>query len=165
MFFAWSLPPLPALDTAMHYIPHSRYDWDWDRYGAWIEWIWHHQRFRVQYTVTPTDPSTFAGVAALTYLTQLLMHWGPLLSWGSLDTAFAPFRVTDSQRQAVLPDVFRQLGLTTWPQTLDVLKQAFYHCTQAAHPDHGGSHEAMVALNAAFAQAQTLWAAFNNDGL
>ncbi len=156
---------LPDLAMAIQRIPHSRYDWDWDRHGAWIEWIWHHQRFRLQYTAPPTDTSVFAGLTALDHLTHLLTHWSQILPWGALDTALAPFRVMQSRRQAMLPDAFRQLGLTTWPQNFDDLKQAFYQQAQAAHPDHGGSHDTMVAVNAAFTQAQALWADFNNDAL
>jgi flagellar biosynthesis GTPase FlhF len=38
----------------------------------------------------------------------------------------------------------------TYPVTRDKIKKAYWAQAQVAHPDHGGSHAAMVRLNAAY---------------
>jgi hypothetical protein len=50
-------------------------------------------------------------------------------------------------------DCWRVLGLSSAGATKDQVEKAFKTKARAAHPDMGGSHEAMVELNAARTQA------------
>jgi hypothetical protein len=151
--------PEPSLEAVMRFIPHSTYDWDFNRHGAWIEWIWHNQRYRLA-TFRPAlhDPHPgFAGLQALTQLTEALQHLADLLPWGSVDHWFAPFHVTQSYRPCPLPACFAVLGFTTWPESPEAVKQAYYTLVHTHHPDHGGSHDTMVTLNAALHDALAHW--------
>lgn len=76
-------------------------------------------------------------------------RWGV----GSVEQAFAGY--------TALPPVGSSPGTSWWnalgcahDAPFDVVKDAFRDKARAAHPDNGGSHDAMVAINAAWDQAR-----------
>jgi hypothetical protein len=80
-------------------------------------------------------------------------RWGV----GSVEQAFAGY--------AALPPAGSSAGASWWnvlgcahDAPFDVVKDAYRDKARAAHPDNGGSHDAMVLLNSAWDQAR---AAFN----
>ncbi len=62
-------------------------------------------------------------------------------------SAFAPVK-----QPMTLEEALKLLKLKP-PATRSAIKRAYRAQAQVAHPDHGGSHEAMVRLNAAYALA------------
>lgn len=75
-------------------------------------------------------------------------RWGV----GSIEQAFAGY--------AQLPGVGESAGLSWWTElgvrpdaNAETIKAAYYESAKLAHPDRGGSNDAMVRLNEAFSQA------------
>lgn len=76
-------------------------------------------------------------------------RWGV----GSVEQAFAGY--------TALPPAGTSVGMSWWnvlgcahDAPFEVAKEAFRDKARVAHPDNGGSHEAQVALNAAWDQAR-----------
>jgi hypothetical protein len=64
-----------------------------------------------------------------------------------LDRAFGGFAALPAASSA--PSWWAPLGFTSAPTTLEDVERAYRDKARSAHPDAGGSHEAMVALNRA----------------
>jgi len=68
-----------------------------------------------------------------------------------LDRAFTGFAALPAASSA--PSWWGPLGLTSSPASVEDVERAYRDRVKTAHPDVGGSHEAMVALNAARREA------------
>ncbi len=66
------------------------------------------------------------------------------------DPAF--FASPQEERALEAPECLQALGLP-WPCTADEVRTAYRRLARRAHPDGGGSHDAFLALQAAYEQA------------
>lgn len=64
-----------------------------------------------------------------------------------LDRAFTGFAALPAARSA--PSWWGPLGFTSAPASVEDVERAYREKVKTAHPDVGGSHEAMIALNGA----------------
>lgn len=83
-------------------------------------------------------------------------RWGV----GSVEQAFAGYTALPPAGHTIGKSWWDVLG-TAHDAPFETVKEAFRDKARVAHPDNGGSHEAQVALNAAWDQAR---AAFKREG-
>lgn len=75
--------------------------------------------------------------------------------WGTGDMMKAAFTGFTALPSPETKRTWREvLGLYSGERNLEIVKAAYRRLASAAHPDKGGSHDAMTALNAALADAE-----------
>ena len=139
---------LPTTDLArlMQSLPVSSWDWNADRYGAWVEWVSHRQLYRLEIHYDPTTPAlpgypahpsdvALAGIAALHQILEALSHLHalaqlPFASWDQWTLAFQ----TDTTRRSPDP-CFLALGFSERPLSATVVRERYRQLSKQTHPD------------------------------
>ncbi len=151
------------LAACMQTLPVTAWDWNADRYGAWVEWTWQHQLYRLEmakdresFLDMDSDASPLYGSEALSHILEALTHLSalaqlPFGDWGHWTSAL---HVTTSRRP--LEPCFITLGFTERPYDPVTVRDHYRQMTKQMHPDAGGDSAAFRALKEALDIALTL---------
>lgn len=126
------------LQALMATLPIISWDWNVDRYGAWVEWVCTEdettQLFRLErrHSTLAPDPAAAVqtGLDALQGIVETLVHLqalarSPMIPW----TAWiAALRVTSSRRP--LEPCFQLLGFDTRPVDPLIVRDRYRHLCQ-----------------------------------
>jgi hypothetical protein len=121
--------------------------------GVAVYWLEHQGRQKVQRVMAIDQYTTVAGnlaaiAATLEAMRAIERHGGAQI----LDRAFTGFAALPSPTQ---PRTWREvLGVNPDVSDMAFVRAAYRALASRHHPDRGGTHEAMVELNAALTKAE-----------
>ena len=144
------------LHRVMKRLGVTNYDWNWDRYGSWVQFHYKGDLYRFEHTVRKArerkQPIRY-GYEAFAQLVLALEDLARLVERGiyDLQTWIEGMRALPSP----LPDWCQVLGLTTYPRSVEEIQERFREMAKLRHPDGGGTPEQFQELLRARDEAMT----------
>lgn len=135
------------------------YDWNADRHGGWIEFVYKHQRYRFEHTVAKAQDHGIRltyGTDAFAQIVLSLEDLARMIQRGiyDLSTWVAGMRMLPERH--TLPDCLTVMGFAEYPATVDAVKNRYRQLAKAAHPDQGGDPAWFHTLTEAARQAEAM---------
>jgi hypothetical protein len=152
------------LARVMERLGVSDFNWNWDRYGGWVDFRYRGETYRFEHSVQKAQArgiklnygsDAFAQVVmALEDLARMVERGIYELSTWVAGMRFLPPPVT-------VPECFRQMGFTEIPAGPDDVNERYRTLAKTMHPDAGGSAEQFKQLQSAAEAAKRY---FDKDG-
>ncbi len=147
---------IKKLKSVMGRLGVEKYDYNWDRFGSWVEFIYRGKAYKFADSIQNAAKhgqkisyvsDTFARVVLSLEDIARMKDRGIY----DLDTILAGFPALPPATED--PDCFRVLGYERIPDSVEEVTRRYKSLAKSAHPDAGGSEEQFVILNAAYEQA------------
>ncbi len=144
------------LDRVMERMGAEEYNYNFDRFGAWVEFRLRGQLYRFDHT---REKAAARGIK-LSYgsdcLAQIVLSLEDLARMAErgiyeLQTWLAGLKFLPPP--VVMPECFRVLGFEELPGDGEEIKARFKTLAKQRHPDGGGSSEDFIALQTAAREA------------
>jgi hypothetical protein len=150
-------PLAHQLDSLFQNLPVTRWDWNADRYGAWVEWVHQQQLYRLErrQESLASDPAAAVtgGVQALQDIIHALDHLNALAAlnlgpWSQWIHALA----VSSSRRPVEP-CFLLLGFAERPVDPLEVRDRYRQLCQPLDPDNSHDQHTLLQLREALDDA------------
>ena len=134
----------------------AEYNYDWNRHGAWVEFIRKGQMFRFDHSVEKARAKGFDLTYGSDVFAQLVITLEDLARMGErgiyeLQTWLQGMKFLPPP--VIVPECFTALGFAEIPSGSEEVEARFKNLAKKVHPDMGGSNEAFIALQKAAQEA------------
>lgn len=130
----------------------EKYDWDYNRHGSWITFVYKGQLYRFEHTVESAQKlglSIHFGSDAFAQLVLALEDLARIVSRGIYDLSAWVSGMKALPETSEFPWWIHNLGLSDYPQSKEEIDKAFKRMALVKHPDKGGSSEQFLLLSSA----------------
>ena len=134
----------------------KKYNWNFDRFEAWIEFEYKGQLYRFDHSVARAQARKIKinyGSDAFAQLVLALEDLARLVERGIYDLQIWVAGMKFLPAPTSLPECFRVLGFDRVPTDPEEIRAKYKLMAKEAHPDAGGSAEQFHQLQAALEQA------------
>lgn len=140
------------LVKVMEKLSVEKYDWDYNRHGAWITFFYKGQAYRFEHTVASAKErglKIYVGSDAFAQLVLALEDLARIVSRGIYDLSAWVSGMKALPDKAEYPWWVLLLGLEDYPSNEEIIDKAFKKMAHIYHPDKGGSSEQFNRLQKA----------------
>lgn len=144
------------LHRVMRRLGVKRYTWNWDRWGAWVQFEYKGELYCFEYSVAKAQARGLKlqyGSDAFSQIVLSLEDLARMVERGIYDLSVWAAGLKMLPPAADMPDCFRYLGFKQMPKTVDEVKERYRELAKIMHPDAGGSEEEFERLQRAKEQA------------
>ena len=144
----------------------SEYNYDWSRFGCWVEFYYKGQLYRFEHSVENAQThgcNIKYGSDVFAQVVLTLEDIARMTERGiyELQTWIAGLKALPKPKE--IDDCFRVLGFSEIP-TPDQLKERYRALVKVAHPDGGGSDEYFMQVQEARKRAEKILTGQTNVG-
>lgn len=134
-------------------------DWNADRHGCWVTFLYRGQMYRFDHSVTNARAHGIDltyGSDAFAQVVLALEDLARMVERGiyDLQTWVAGLKYLPVPRQ--IPECFRLLGFVDIPSDRSAVSERYRQMAKVAHPDAGGNAGEFQALQRAYQEAQQI---------
>lgn len=137
-------------------IDESKYNWNCDRFGGWVEFTYKGQLYRFEHSVKQAKEAgvniTY-GSDAFAQIVLALEDLARIVERGIYDLQNWVAGMKALPEQATLPSFCAILGLTRLPESKEEVHTQFKKMAKIFHPDSNGTEADFQKLNDAKEQA------------
>lgn len=155
------------LRNVMKRLGVSEFNWNYDRFGAWIEFNYKNQVYRFDHNVARAQARKVKinyGSDAFAQLVLALEDLARLVERGIYDLQIWVAGMKFLPAPTVVPECFRVLGFDRVPADPEEIRARYKLMAKSAHPDAGGSTEEFQQLQTALEQALQYLGSLNSGG-
>ena len=137
-------------------------EWNWnrDRYGAWITFHYKGQLYRFEQTVARAQANgqkkIVEGTDCFAQLVLSLEGLARMVERGIYDLGTWIAGMKALPEAETLPECLQILGFDRWPATVEAVQARYRQLAKTAHPDQGGDAEWFRRVREAKQQAEEL---------
>lgn len=147
------------LSRVMERFAVGRFNFNYDRHGAFVEFWRRDQYYRLEQTVersqkSKSDARLHYGSDCFCQIVLALEDLARLSERGIYDLQVWIEGLRALPAGGTVPGYFLALGLDRVPESLDAVHQAYRSTAKRTHPDAGGTPEAFRAVQEAYARAR-----------
>lgn len=137
------------LARVMERMGAEQYNYNWDRYMAWVEFRLKGQPYRFDHSVEKAKARGFKLTYGSDVFAQLVIALEDLARMGErgiyeLSTWLAGMKFLPPP--VVVPECLRALGFEEIPADVEEVRARYKTLAKQLHPDAGGSEEAFIRL-------------------
>ena len=132
------------------------YDWDYNRYGGWVQFTYKGQVYRFEHSVENArnhGVNLNYGSDAFAQIVLALEDLARIVGRGIYDLQNWVAGMKALPEAVYIPDFFKTLGFDYMPTTTDEVEKAFRKKAAIVHPDKGGSNADFIAVRSAYEAA------------
>lgn len=144
------------LAAIMQRLNVSKYNWDYNRHGSWIEFYYKNSMYRFEHSVEKAKAhgiNLSYGSDTFAQLVLALEDLARMVERGIYDLQVWVSGMKCLPPAAEIPKCFKDLGFEVVPQNVEEVKKQFRNAAKDCHPDHGGNEEDFVKLKNAYDDA------------
>lgn len=144
------------LRRVMQRLKVKEFNWNWDRFGGWVEFRYKGELYRFDHTVEKAKAKgvkLMYGSDAFAQIVLALEDLARMVERGiyDLSTWVAGMKFLPAPQQ--VPECFRVLGFDRIPADVEEVRARYKLMARSAHPDAGGSAEEFHQLTQAAEEA------------
>lgn len=144
------------LAKVMARLDASEYDWDYNRHGGWVRFVYKGQAYLFEHTVENARNHGVKldyGSDAFAQIVLALEDLCRIVDRGIYDLQNWVAGMRALPQATPIPACFVKLGFDHIPTTEQEVKKAYRNKIQTAHPDVGGDVEEFRAIDEAYDEA------------
>ncbi len=146
------------LEKVMHRFGADRYDYNWDRYGCWVEFLYKGQLYRFEHSIENANAhgaNVRYGSDVFAQVVLTLEDIARMTERGiyELQTWVAGLKALP--KPEAIPDCYKTLGFNEIPCE-ETLRERYKQIVKTAHPDVGGDREYFSMIRNAYEEAVVL---------
>jgi hypothetical protein len=144
------------LHRVMRRLGVKKYEWNWDRWGAYVQFEYKGELYRFEHSVAKAQARGLKlqyGSDAFAQIVLSLEDLARMVERGIYDLSVWAAGLKMLPPAVDLPDCFRYLGFKQMPKTVDEVKERYRELAKIMHPDTGGSEEEFEKLQKAKEEA------------
>lgn len=144
------------LDKVMERFNASEYNFNWDRYGCWIEFRYKGELYRFEHSVEKAkahDVNIRYGSDAFAQLVLALEDLARISERGIYDLQRWVEGMKFLPQAIEIPSFLKYLGFTSIPDSREEINDRYRTLAKQMHPDTGGSEEDFHNLTQAVEQS------------
>lgn len=148
------------LSKVMERFGVESYDWDYNRTGGWVSFIYKGQAYRFEHTVENAKSHGMKlnyGTDAFAQIVLALEDLARIINRGIYDLSSWVAGMKSLPANAttldLVPECYKVLGFTSTPLSKKEIDSAYHAKAMVVHPDNGGSDEAFCKLQDAYEEA------------
>lgn len=140
-------------------VPMGKFNFNWDRHSAWVEFFYKGQLYRFEHSVLKAatrNQNLEYGSDCFAQLVMALEDLARMVERGiyDLQTWIVGLRALPEAKG--IPECFKALGFTEVPSDIETVKARFKQLAKVVHPDAGGNPGEFERVKAAADQAEAL---------
>jgi len=144
----------------------TEYDWDYNRHGGWVRFVYKGQAYLFEHSVSNAKAhgvNLTYGTDAFVQIVLALEDLCRIVDRGIYDLQSWVAGMKALPSVVNIPSFFATLGFDHFPNSAEEVKRAYREMAKSKHPDVGGSDDEFQSLKAAYEQALS-YMAENNKG-
>ena len=151
---------IKKLKSVMGRLEAEKYEYNWDRFGSWVEFIYHGRAYKFADSIENAAKhgqkisyvsDTFARVVLSLEDIARMKDRGIY----DLNTILAGFPALPEAAIDEVPNCFKVFGFDHVPVPKDEFIQRYKTLIKSAHPDTGGSEDWFITLHNAYEEGMT----------
>lgn len=134
----------------------TEYDWDYNRYGGWVQFKYKGQVYRFEHSIENARAHGVDlnyGSDAFAQIVLALEDLARIVGRGIYDLQNWVAGMKALPQTVYIPDFFRILGFDHVPTSVNEVEKAYRSKAKAVHPDVGGNTEDFLAVKSAYEAA------------
>lgn len=138
------------LKKVMERLGVEKYNYNWDRYGCWVEFNYKSQLYRFDHSVenAKNHGSKIAyGSDSFSQIVLALEDLARIIERGIYDLQKWVMGLKFLPMKTNIPEFFRTLGFQSIPSGRSEVETRYKNMCKTLHPDKGGSHDDFIKLN------------------
>lgn len=144
------------LEKVMQRLGVERYDYNWDRFSCWVEFVYKDGHYRFSHSVENAQAhgvNIRYGSDVFAQVVLSLEDLARMVERGIYDLSTWVAGMKYLPAPSDIPDCFRVLQFSEIPESAEEVNRQFKRLAKVAHPDVGGSEQQFVCLKEAYDQA------------
>lgn len=144
------------LEKVMGRLGIEKYDYNWDRFSCWVEFIYKGQHYRFSHSVENAQNhgvNIKYGSDVFAQVVLSLEDLARMVERGIYDLSTWVAGMKYLPPKTDIPDCFKVLQFREIPHNIQEVERQFKQLAKAAHPDTGGNAEQFCILQEAREQA------------
>ena len=144
------------LEKVMGRLGIEKYDYNWDRFSCWVEFIYKGQHYRFSHSVENAQNhgvNIKYGSDVFAQVVLSLEDLARMVERGIYDLSTWVAGMKYLPPKTDIPDCFKVLQFREIPSNIQEVERQFKQLAKAAHPDTGGNAEQFCLLQEAREQA------------
>ncbi|HHY67880.1 MAG TPA: J domain-containing protein [Alicyclobacillus sp.] len=145
------------LSNVMERLVVEKYDFNWDRWGCWVQFQYKGQLYRFEHSVEKAKAKGIDlvyGSDAFAQLVLALEDLARIAERGIYDLQSWVEGMKYLPPSTEIPECFRVLGFDSIPSGVDEVTERYRALAKQKHPDVGGSAEEFTKLQRAVEEAK-----------
>lgn len=134
----------------------TEYDWNYDRHGGWVRFVYKDQAYLFEHSVENAKAhgtNLAYGSDAFAQIVLALEDLCRIVDRGIYDLQSWVAGMKALPAVVNIPSFFATLGFDHVPSNVEDVRRAYREMAKSKHPDGGGSDDEFQALKAAYEQA------------